>query len=267
MVTAPLVFAWVYGRPIEWTWPRVGEGIALLLTLFGASQLMFGLWGVFATRDVPIAFVFFPIVGWAGLRFGARGSTTIGGADRGVGDGDCRDGHRSVRDVPGRVHAVPVVPVPRARLVERPAARRDHGRTGRCDDQAAAARRAAAPFAEDGSGRPPRRRHRPRLQQPAHRDHRLHRDRAALARSEGRAPRRRRRDRARRDARRRSHQADAGVQPPPGAAAEGHRPEHRAQKSRADAAARDRRRHRHDRDRQGVAWRSRASIPGRWSRS
>ena len=35
---------------------------------------MFGLWGMFATRNVPIAFVFFPIVGWAGLRFGARGA-------------------------------------------------------------------------------------------------------------------------------------------------------------------------------------------------
>ena len=77
MVTAPLVFAWLYGRPVGWTWPRIGEGIALLLTLFAASQLMFGLWEVFATRDVPIAFVFFPIVGWAGLRFGARGSTTM----------------------------------------------------------------------------------------------------------------------------------------------------------------------------------------------
>ena len=77
MVTAPLVFAWVYGREIEWTWRRIGEGLALLLTLFVAAQLMFGLWGVFATRDVPIAFVFFPIVGWAGLRFGARGATLI----------------------------------------------------------------------------------------------------------------------------------------------------------------------------------------------
>ena len=33
---------------------------------------------------------------------------------------------------------------------------------------------------------------------------------------------------ARRDARRRPDAADAGVQPPPGAAAEGHRPQHRA---------------------------------------
>ena len=77
MVTAPLVFAWGYGRSNVWTWPRAAEAIALLLTLFGGSQLMFGLWGIAATRDVPIAFVFFPVVGWAGLRFGARGATTI----------------------------------------------------------------------------------------------------------------------------------------------------------------------------------------------
>src|SRR6185436_14633764 len=64
-VTAPLIFAWVYGRDITWNWKRVGEAIALFLTLFAGSQLMFGLWGIFATRDVPIAFIFFPIVGWA----------------------------------------------------------------------------------------------------------------------------------------------------------------------------------------------------------
>ena len=72
MVTAPLIFAWVYGREIKWTWRRAGEALALFLTLFAGSQLMFGLWGVFATRDVPIAFIFFPIIGWAGLRFGPR---------------------------------------------------------------------------------------------------------------------------------------------------------------------------------------------------
>ena len=77
MVTAPLIFSWAYGRPIAWSWRRVGEAVALFVTLFAGSQLMFGLWGIFATRDVPIAFIFFPIVGWAGLRFGARGSTTI----------------------------------------------------------------------------------------------------------------------------------------------------------------------------------------------
>jgi signal transduction histidine kinase/CheY-like chemotaxis protein len=77
MVTAPLIFAWVYGGGVTWTWRRIGEGLALFVTLFAASQLMFGLWGIFASRNVPIAFVFFPIVGWAGLRFGARGAATV----------------------------------------------------------------------------------------------------------------------------------------------------------------------------------------------
>jgi signal transduction histidine kinase/ActR/RegA family two-component response regulator len=77
LVTTPLVLAWFYGRGIEWTWRRIGEALGLFFTLFAGAQLMFGLWGIFATRDVPIAFIFFPIVGWAGLRFGARGATTI----------------------------------------------------------------------------------------------------------------------------------------------------------------------------------------------
>ncbi len=64
MVTAPLIFSLIYGRPIAWTWRRAVEALALFLTLFAGSQLMF-------------AFIFFPIVGWAGLRFGARGATTI----------------------------------------------------------------------------------------------------------------------------------------------------------------------------------------------
>jgi signal transduction histidine kinase len=76
-VTAPLVFAWVFRREMKWSWPRVAEGAALLLVLLLSSQLMFGLAGMFARRNLPIGFLFFPIVGWAGLRFGARGAATV----------------------------------------------------------------------------------------------------------------------------------------------------------------------------------------------
>jgi signal transduction histidine kinase len=55
----------------------VAEGAALMLVALASAQLMFGLWGFFAAQNVPIAFVFFPIVGWAGLRFGARGAATL----------------------------------------------------------------------------------------------------------------------------------------------------------------------------------------------
>ncbi len=77
MTTATLIFAWLHPRPIAWTWARIAEGVGLVITLLLGSQLIFGLWGVFATRDVPIAFIFFPLVGWAALRFGPRGAATI----------------------------------------------------------------------------------------------------------------------------------------------------------------------------------------------
>jgi signal transduction histidine kinase/ActR/RegA family two-component response regulator len=77
VLMASLIFAWVKPRPIAWTWPRIAEGVGLLLSMAAGAQLMFGLWGFFARRDVPIAFVFFPLTGWAGLRFGARGAATV----------------------------------------------------------------------------------------------------------------------------------------------------------------------------------------------
>ena len=79
MTTATLIFTWLNARPVDWTWARIAEGFGLALTLFLGAQLIFGLWGIFATRDVPIAFIFFPLVGWAGLRFGPRGAATIVG--------------------------------------------------------------------------------------------------------------------------------------------------------------------------------------------
>ena len=77
LVVAPLILAWTRGRPIVWTWPRLAEGVALLVVVLGSLQLLFGLWAIFPGRPVPFAFLFLPLVGWAGLRFGARGVTTI----------------------------------------------------------------------------------------------------------------------------------------------------------------------------------------------
>jgi signal transduction histidine kinase len=78
MVFAPLIFAWAAPPDTRWSWRRAGEAMALIVVLVLASQVIFGLWGVFANpRRVPIAFLFFPIVGWAGLRFGARGAASL----------------------------------------------------------------------------------------------------------------------------------------------------------------------------------------------
>jgi signal transduction histidine kinase/CheY-like chemotaxis protein len=77
MVTTTLIFTWLRGGPIEWSWRKIAEALGLMLTLLGSLQLMFGLWGIFARRNVPVAFLFFPLMGWAGLRFGARGASTV----------------------------------------------------------------------------------------------------------------------------------------------------------------------------------------------
>ncbi len=77
MVTAPLILSWYYGRSEKSERKRLLEIVALLLILTAALQLMFGLWRTFATRDVPIAFVLFPLFGWAGIRFGPRGAATF----------------------------------------------------------------------------------------------------------------------------------------------------------------------------------------------
>ena len=77
LVTTPLIFSLWYAKAPQWSWRRAGEAAGLLVALLVSAQLMFGLWGLFAARDVPIAFIFFPLVGWAGLRFGARGSSVV----------------------------------------------------------------------------------------------------------------------------------------------------------------------------------------------
>jgi signal transduction histidine kinase/CheY-like chemotaxis protein len=77
MVVATLIFAWFEGRRLHWTWPKIGEAVALVVVLLAAWWATFGLWGAFGGRQVPIVFIFFPIIGWAGLRFGPRGAATV----------------------------------------------------------------------------------------------------------------------------------------------------------------------------------------------
>src|SRR5439155_259087 len=92
---------------------------------------------------------------------------------------------------------------------------------GRLRAQAVGGRLAAG--AEDGGGRPPGGRHRPRLQQPADRDHGPDGAPAAASRRPRIARRRRRGDRESRGARRRPDQPPRCVQPEAGPAAQGHR--------------------------------------------
>jgi signal transduction histidine kinase/CheY-like chemotaxis protein len=77
LIVGALVMSWARSRPVRWTWGRVIEALAALLTLLALSQLQFGLWSIFPEEDVPMAFMFFPLVGYAGLRFGPAGAAII----------------------------------------------------------------------------------------------------------------------------------------------------------------------------------------------
>jgi signal transduction histidine kinase/CheY-like chemotaxis protein len=76
VVVAMLVFATVRRPAIAWTRPRVMEATLLAVAILFWAIVLAVLWGVF-DRDVPLAFVFFPIVSWTGLRFGAFGVAVV----------------------------------------------------------------------------------------------------------------------------------------------------------------------------------------------
>jgi signal transduction histidine kinase/CheY-like chemotaxis protein len=77
VIAAPAIFAWMVARPIEWTWRRRLEAAALLIVIVAMGRLLVTLWALPPQQNVPLAFLFFPIVGWAGLRFGVRGASTV----------------------------------------------------------------------------------------------------------------------------------------------------------------------------------------------
>jgi signal transduction histidine kinase/CheY-like chemotaxis protein len=77
LIVVALVTTSTHARPVSWTLGRVAEAAALLLALLALSQLQFGLWSIFPEEDVPMAFMFFPLVGYAGLRFGPAGAAVV----------------------------------------------------------------------------------------------------------------------------------------------------------------------------------------------
>ena len=77
LIVVSLVLAWVRSRRIDWTARRIAEALAVLAVMLGVSLIMFGLWSMVPGQSVPVSFAFFPIVGYAGLRFGPPGAATV----------------------------------------------------------------------------------------------------------------------------------------------------------------------------------------------
>ncbi len=76
-IVVALAATWARSRRIQWNARRVFEATAVIASLTVFSELLFGLWSVFPGPNLPMAFLFFPLVGYAGLRFGPAGAATL----------------------------------------------------------------------------------------------------------------------------------------------------------------------------------------------
>src|SRR3954449_6776264 len=68
LVVIPLALAWYWPPPRGWPRGRAVEAMVMLAAVAGMSEIVF-------RSERPLAYLVFPALGWAGLRFGRRGAT------------------------------------------------------------------------------------------------------------------------------------------------------------------------------------------------
>jgi signal transduction histidine kinase len=68
LVVVPLALAWSRPPPRGWARGRAVEAVVMLAAVAGLSEIVF-------RSERPLAYLVFPALGWAGLRFGRRGAT------------------------------------------------------------------------------------------------------------------------------------------------------------------------------------------------
>jgi PAS domain S-box-containing protein len=76
LVVTPLILAWAAPFGLRWTTRRTAEAICCAAGLFIGMQLSFNSWFVYGVENYPLAYLPYPFLIWAALRFGLRGATT-----------------------------------------------------------------------------------------------------------------------------------------------------------------------------------------------
>jgi PAS domain S-box-containing protein len=93
LLVTPFILVWTAGRP-RWSVARRVEGLVLLLLLLLVSLTVFGLGPLGQRPNLPLAYVHFPLLIWAAMRFGMHGTVaanllllavTAWGTSRGIG--------------------------------------------------------------------------------------------------------------------------------------------------------------------------------------
>lgn len=78
LVVAALILAWGTPCSIMWTRSLVTEAVLCGLGLGMATYTSFDSWFVYGVKSYPLAFLPYPFLVWASIRFGQRGATTGG---------------------------------------------------------------------------------------------------------------------------------------------------------------------------------------------
>ena len=76
LVVTPLILAWAAPGTVRWTRRRIIEAALCAAGLLIGTQLSFNSWFVYGVENYPLAYLPYPFLVWAALRFGLRGATT-----------------------------------------------------------------------------------------------------------------------------------------------------------------------------------------------
>jgi diguanylate cyclase (GGDEF)-like protein/PAS domain S-box-containing protein len=77
IVFAPLFLAWDYKPEMTWKPHRFAEGLVYVMALIFTVQVIFSGWFSTEADNDPLAFLMLPVLCWAALRFGRRGTTLV----------------------------------------------------------------------------------------------------------------------------------------------------------------------------------------------
>jgi PAS domain S-box-containing protein len=76
LVVTPLILAWAAPGGVRWTRRRIVEAALCAVGLLFGTQLSFNSWFVYGMENYPLAYLPYPFLVWAAMRFGMRGATT-----------------------------------------------------------------------------------------------------------------------------------------------------------------------------------------------
>jgi signal transduction histidine kinase/CheY-like chemotaxis protein len=77
LVASSLLLTWAKPRPLVWTRVRIAEVVAIGVAFVLLLPVIFGPQLLPPVQRLPVMFALFPLVGYAGLRFGPRGAATV----------------------------------------------------------------------------------------------------------------------------------------------------------------------------------------------